>query len=88
MGASSAAPVTRRSSRSLLLSGVVLAALHQDFWLWADRGLLLGFLPSGLVYHIGYSLAAAAFWLACIRWAWPSHWEQWAESPPSNREAD
>ncbi len=46
--------------------------LHQDFWLWNDRTLLLGFLPVGLAYHAGYSIAAAALWALAVIFAWPS----------------
>ena len=49
-----------------------LACLHQDFWLWRDSRLLLGFLPSGLAYHAGYSLATAGLWLVAVRRFWPS----------------
>jgi len=72
-------PELQRRRWGLVVCGVVLTLLHQDFWLWDDRGLVLGFLPSGLAYHMVYSLAAAAFWVACIRWAWPERWERWAD---------
>ncbi len=55
---------------------VALAAfvlLHQDSWLWDDTRLVLGFLPSGLAYHAGYSLATAALWAAVSRLAWPGN---------------
>jgi len=60
-----------------LLAGVVLlvALLHQDFWLWTDRTLVFGFLPAGLAYHIGYSLLAAATMGLLVRFAWPAHLE-------------
>lgn len=60
----------------------LLFLLHQDVWFWNDRTLVLGFLPIGLAYHIGFSLAAAALWWAATRWAWPAHIEAWAEMPP------
>ncbi len=45
--------------------------LHQDAWLWNDAGLVFGFMPSGLAYHAGYSIATAVLWAAVIwRW-WP-----------------
>ena len=31
---------------------LVLALIHQDFWLWDDGTLLFGFLPIGLAYHV------------------------------------
>jgi len=66
------------------LTAVVVAVLllHQDFWLWSDRTLLLGFLPVGLAYHLGYSvLAAATLWLL-VRFAWPGHLEKDERPPP------
>lgn len=56
---------------AVIVGAVVLAALHHDFWLWDDRRLVLGFLPSGLVYHLVYSLVAATFWGVAMRLAWP-----------------
>jgi hypothetical protein len=41
---------------------VLLCVLHHDWWYWDDGTLLLGFLPVGLAYHAGVSLAAAALW--------------------------
>jgi len=51
---------------------VALLVLHQDLWLWAEADLWLGPLPAGLAYHAGYSLVVALFWLAVVRFAWPS----------------
>ena len=48
-----------------------LLVLHQDFWFWDDRSVVLGFLPIGLAYHIGISLAAAALWWLATRVCWP-----------------
>jgi hypothetical protein len=31
--------------------------LHQDFWLWDDPTVLLGFLPIGLAYHALHCVA-------------------------------
>ena len=61
---------------------LILAVLHQDFWLWGDTKLLLGFLPIGLAYHIVYSILAALLWAAAIRFVWPKHIEQWAGEKP------
>ena len=59
---------------------VLLAILHQDFWLWDDTTLVLGFLPSGLAYHMVYSLVTALLgWLA-VTYAWPHETEQLAEN--------
>lgn len=50
---------------------VVMVALHQDFWNWKDGSLVLGFLPVGLAYHVGYSILAAVAMAALVRLAWP-----------------
>jgi hypothetical protein len=57
---------------------LILAILHQDFWLWDSTKLLLGFLPIGLAYHILYSILAALLWIVAIRFAWPKQIENWA----------
>lgn len=57
--------------RVMLLVFVVLAALHQDVWLWDDRSLWLGVLPAGLGYHAAYSVVAALVWGVVTRVAWP-----------------
>lgn len=58
----------------LLVIGVYL--MHQDFWNW-DRHepLVLGFVPIGLAYHVGYSFAAALTMAVLVRFAWPKHLE-------------
>lgn len=66
--------------RNLLwLLVIVLAVLHQDFWLWDNGTILFGFLPIGLAYQAAFSLAAAAVWLFAVKCAWPTDVEQWAE---------
>ena len=55
-----------------LIAVVVFVILHQDFWLWDDARLLLGFLPSGLAYHAAYSVATAGLWALIVRYAWPA----------------
>ena len=57
---------------------VLLFILHQDVWYWDDRTLVFGFMPIGLAYHAGFSIAAALLWAAAIKWAWPSDIEAWA----------
>ena len=51
---------------------LVMMIVHQDFWYWNATTLVLGFLPIGLAYQIGYSLLAAAVMAALVRWAWPA----------------
>lgn len=56
---------------------LLLYALHQDFWLWRSaRPLVFGFLPVGLAYHAGFTLASAALMTLLVRVAWPSHLEE------------
>jgi hypothetical protein len=63
----------------VLILGIALFFLHQDFWNWTDRTLLFGFMPVGLAYHALYSIAAALLWAYAIRIAWPKDLEAWAE---------
>ncbi len=67
--------------KKLLLTLLVAAVvcLHQDFWLWSDRTLLLGFLPVGFAWHLAYCLLAAAAMALLVRFAWPAHLE---DEPP------
>jgi hypothetical protein len=58
---------------------ILLTVLHQDFWNWDRAELVLGFMPVGLAYHVGYSLAAALFWGFVVKFAWPEHLERWAD---------
>jgi hypothetical protein len=60
-----------------LLAAVVVAVLvlHQDLWFWHDRRLLLGFLPVGYAWHLGYCLLASATMAALVRFAWPARLE-------------
>lgn len=53
----------------MLIAGLIL--LHQDVWFWEDGRLVLGFLPVGLAWHVGLSLAAALVWWLATRYAWP-----------------
>jgi len=56
----------------------VLFVLHQDFWWWNDRTLVLGFLPISLAYHAAFSLAAGLIWAMACKFAWPAEIEEWA----------
>jgi len=55
----------------LVVLGIALAALHQDFWLWDNGDLLFGVIPMGLGYHALYSVVVALFWVLVISTAWP-----------------
>ena len=72
------------SAGSLWCGVLLLAVLHQDFWNWDNGRLLLGFLPVGLAYHVGFSLAAASFWAYVVVKHWPSHLEEWAAAQPGS----
>lgn len=50
---------------------LILLVAHQDYWNWDNANLWFGFLPVGLGYHIGISLAAALLWIVAVTWAWP-----------------
>ena len=63
---------------------VLLAVLHQDFWWWDDgRTLVFGFMPVGLAYHAGVSVAAACLWALAVRYCWPEHVDSADESDPA-----
>lgn len=51
---------------------VALVLLHHDYWFWDDPTLVGGWMPVGMLYHIGLSLAASAFWFAAVKFAWPA----------------
>ncbi len=67
------------NSKTIWVIFVVLCIVHQDVWFWHDRTLVFGFIPVGLAYHAGISLAAVTLWTMAIRWAWPSEVEAWAD---------
>lgn len=50
----------------------VLFLLHNDYWFWDNPIVILG-LPVGLLYHIGFCVAAAVLMSLAINYAWPSH---------------
>lgn len=56
----------------------LLLVLRWDLWLWDDTSLVFGFLPVGLAYHLGISLAAGLAWFLVVKYAWPDHVEAWA----------
>jgi hypothetical protein len=60
----------------LTLMVVLVYVLHQDFWNWHDRTLVLGFLPIGLAYHAAYSILAAIMMAVLVRFAWPAQLER------------
>jgi hypothetical protein len=69
----------------LALLVIVVALLHQDFWLWTDKSLVFGFVPIGLAYHIAYSFLAALTMWVLVRYAWPGHLESVKVEPREAR---
>ena len=77
-------PIARKG---VWIAVIALTVLHQDLWLWnTAEPLLFGFIPVGLAYHAGYSIAAAVVWGLAVLYAWPTELEAFAEerisSPP------
>lgn len=58
---------------------ILLAILHQDFWLWDSEYLVFDIVPIGLAYHAGVSLAAALLWAMAIKYCWPDDVEHLEE---------
>jgi len=51
---------------------ILLASLHQDFWWWhTAEPLVFGFIPIGLAYHAGVSIAASILWALAVKYCWP-----------------
>ena len=69
----------------IYLAAILLFALHHDWWLWNDASLLFGFLPSGLAYHVGYSLLCVLLWFLATRYAWPTDLASFADEPSEER---
>jgi hypothetical protein len=82
-------------AKTVFLTCLIIAVyiLHQDFWNWkrADP-LVFGFLPAGLAYHAGYSIAAALLMAVLVRFAWPRHLENIetkpADAAPLEKDSD
>lgn len=56
---------------------VLLAIVHQDFWWWDDyEPLVLGFVPIGLAWHAGISLAAGVLWYLATIYCWPKELDE------------
>lgn len=67
-----------------LLIWLLVAALiifHQDFWNWNSQTLYFGFLPIGLLYQMGVSIAAALVWWFACTFAWPAEIEDFEQEP-------
>ncbi len=64
----------------IALIGLIL--LHHDWWYWDDATLVFGFLPVGLAYHVGISLAAGGLWAWAVFFAWPELFREPAGQRP------
>ena len=63
----------RAGPRVIAVLAVLLLILHQDYWFWTNKTLVLGILPMGLFWHVCISLAAALTWYLATHIAWPIH---------------
>lgn len=59
-------PRVRPLSYLLLL---LLYLLHNDLWFWHDDRILFG-LPIGLLYHVGFCVAASLTMWLLVSYAW------------------
>ncbi|HEX9941204.1 MAG TPA: DUF3311 domain-containing protein [Thermoanaerobaculia bacterium] len=66
---------------------LVLYLLHNDLWLWNDATLVFG-LPVGLVYHVGFSIAASIVLTLLVLKAWPDHLEVPDSADVKRRESE
>ena len=68
---------------------IVVLVLHQDFWNFSKaEPLVFGFLPIGLAYHAGYSVACAGLMFLLVKFAWPSHLEAYEALPPRSSDGE
>ena len=65
---------------------VLLIVAHQASRWWDGGGLVFGFLPRLLLYHMGVSIAAASVWFWATRYVWPDELESSARDCPSEQE--
>lgn len=62
-----------------IIPGIIVALiiLHQDFWWWDDHNpLVFGFIPIGLAWHAGISLAAVLTAFLAVKFCWPAEVEE------------
>lgn len=56
---------------------LALCVLHHDLWWWdSATPVVFGFMPIGLAWHTGISVAAAFAWWLAVKYCWPSHLEE------------
>lgn len=49
----------------------LLVILHQDEFFWESSYLVGGFLPVGMAWHMGISVASGIVWYLATTYAWP-----------------
>jgi hypothetical protein len=65
----------------LFLLIVAVYVAHQDFWNWSKYDpMLFGFLPPGLAYQAGFSIACAVLMAILVKTAWPKELEDTEDS--------
>lgn len=59
--------------RVVIVLVALLLVAHQDYWAW-DRiePVAFGFMPIGLTWHVGISIAAAIVWALAVHYCWPA----------------
>ena len=67
---------------TLIVLIALLLIFHQDNWYWNDGRLVWGFMPIGLFYHAGISLAAALVWLLTAIFLCPKEIDATGDAPP------
>ncbi|MCH2363075.1 MAG: hypothetical protein MK479_00695 [Planctomycetes bacterium] len=74
--------------RTLVIALIILLAiLHHDWWWWdAKEPLVLGFMPVGLAWHAGISLAAGLVGLVAVKFCWPDHLDEEDEGDEAGAE--
>jgi hypothetical protein len=77
-------PTYLRNRRIMWLSFAALLVLHHDWWFWSDGRLLFGFLPIGLAYHMGISIAAGLLWGWASHFAWPPELDEDQDEPAAS----
>ena len=75
--------------RTLVIALIILLAiLHHDWWWWdAKEPLVLGFMPVGLAWHAGISLAAGLVGLVAVKFCWPDHLDEEDDDGEAGAEA-
>ncbi len=65
---------------------LVVYVLHQDYWFWGNRSLVLGFMPVGLAYHAAYAVLVSVMMAILVKFAWPKHLEDTESEFPDSGE--